>query len=371
MSATFWFAVAGLFAVAVPSAAIRRNPVALSFSIASADKSPEWCGHQLVAGQLLHDELVERLVSIESANHVIAIAEGLGPGNVLLVKALRVCVARHVEPVASPTLAVVRRGQQAIDEPFVGVGRLVGQKRVDSSGFGRQPQQIERQAADQRPLVRIGREGELFRFERGAEQRVDRRADAIGRRERGHRRTMDWSEAPERTIVARDLGGRVQLGRLLLGRDRSAPDPALDDGDLGRGQFLIAGGHFARLDPVEQVTLIGMAGRNGWSRFASLGHQPAQPQIEAALADVLAAVTVETVGAEDWADVPLEGGGCGRFLLASPGSRPSEDGSQHRQRSQPSGPKCCKTSRKRATVRNPSPWHTSKFVHISIIELSG
>ncbi len=50
--------------------------------------------------------------------------------------------------------------------------------------------------------------------------------------------------------------------------------PALDDGDLGRGQFLIAGGHFARLDPVEQVTLIGMAGRNGGPRFAPLGHQP-------------------------------------------------------------------------------------------------
>jgi len=72
---------------------------------------------------------------------------------------------------------------------------------------------------------------------------------------------------------------------------------------------LIAGGHFARFDPVEQVTLFRVAGRDGGSRFAPFGHQPTEPQIEAPLADVLAAVTVETMSTKDRADVPLEDGG--------------------------------------------------------------
>lgn len=66
--------------------------------------------HQLVTSQLLGDELVERFVGVESANHVIAIVKRLRPGYVLLVKAFRVGVARRVEPVASPTFTVVRRG---------------------------------------------------------------------------------------------------------------------------------------------------------------------------------------------------------------------------------------------------------------------
>jgi hypothetical protein len=68
-----------------------------------------------VAGQLFEDEPVIGLVFIEGANDVVAVVIGVG-ALVIRLEASRVGVAHHVEPMPRPTLAIVRTGEQAIDE---------------------------------------------------------------------------------------------------------------------------------------------------------------------------------------------------------------------------------------------------------------
>ena len=61
---------------------------------------------QLVAGQLLDDEPIERLVGVEGADDVVAILVGIGSRRVVVAVAVGVGVAGDVEPVSRPALAV-------------------------------------------------------------------------------------------------------------------------------------------------------------------------------------------------------------------------------------------------------------------------
>ena len=104
-------------------------------------------GPQLVAGDLLLDEAVERLVGVQGADHVVAVAPGVGI-EVVGLEAAGVGVAGHVEPVPAPALAVLRRGEQAVDQPFVGVGPLVVGEAFDLVGrAGAVPQDRSRPGA--------------------------------------------------------------------------------------------------------------------------------------------------------------------------------------------------------------------------------
>ena len=104
-----------------------RKPVAISRSRARRRAS---AGGQQVAGELLEDELVVRLVGVERGDDVVAVAPGVAVGDVL-VQAVGVGVAGHVEPVPAPALAVARRGEQPVDDPGEGVraSRRRGRRR--------------------------------------------------------------------------------------------------------------------------------------------------------------------------------------------------------------------------------------------------
>lgn len=67
-------------------------------------------GVELVAGELFGDETVVGRVGVERVDHPVAIAPGLGAMRVGLV-AVGLGVPHQVEPMASPALAVARRGQ--------------------------------------------------------------------------------------------------------------------------------------------------------------------------------------------------------------------------------------------------------------------
>ena len=108
---------------------------------------------QFVARDLLLHEAVVRLIAIQRIDHVIAIAPGVRPRFVAL-EALALRVARQVEPVPSPALAVLRRCQQAIHHLRERIRRLVGDKRIDFGRRRRQSDQVERRAPQQRDLVR-------------------------------------------------------------------------------------------------------------------------------------------------------------------------------------------------------------------------
>ena len=95
-------------------------------------------GPQLVAGDLFLDEAVVGLVGVEGLDDVVAIAPGVG-ARLVGLEAVGLGVAGEVEPVAAPALAVVRRGEQAVDELLEGVGRWSARKASTSSGVGGRP----------------------------------------------------------------------------------------------------------------------------------------------------------------------------------------------------------------------------------------
>jgi hypothetical protein len=90
---------------------------------------------------LLNGELVERKVAIERVDDPVAIAPSPGAGAIFFI-AVAVGVARQVEPVAGPPLAVVRRSQQAVHQPLISVGAIVGEKIADLFGSGREAGEI-------------------------------------------------------------------------------------------------------------------------------------------------------------------------------------------------------------------------------------
>ena len=87
---------------------------------------------QQVAGELLDDEPVERLVGVEGVDDPVAVGPGLAI--VVEVQAVGVAVAGGVEPEPRHVLAVAGRVEQAVDDLLVSLLRRVGQERVDLRG---------------------------------------------------------------------------------------------------------------------------------------------------------------------------------------------------------------------------------------------
>ena len=72
-----------------------------------------FCGHQ-VAGNLLGEKPVERLVLVEGLDHVVAIAKRVGKTDVL-IEPVGIGVASNVEPMSPPAFPVPGRRQQPVD----------------------------------------------------------------------------------------------------------------------------------------------------------------------------------------------------------------------------------------------------------------
>src|SRR5262249_20310325 len=87
---------------------------------ARCDPRPRVVGKQLVASQLFLEKAVVRLVTIERLDDIVAISPGIGPDFIKLV-AVAFGETDQVEPVSTPALAIVRRSQEAVDDPLPGV----------------------------------------------------------------------------------------------------------------------------------------------------------------------------------------------------------------------------------------------------------
>ena len=176
---------------------------------------------QLVAGQLLDDEAVVGLVVVQGRDHPIAIAPlAVGQQDVrgVDIEADRVDVARQVEPVAPPALAEVGRGEQAIDQPFVSVGRRVGKEGGLLVRRRRQAHEVEIDPTQQRRAVGFGRIGQPGGFEPLEQEGVERVSHRAGLARHRHARTIEGPERPELAVARRD--GR--LGRIAGPRCRGA-----------------------------------------------------------------------------------------------------------------------------------------------------
>jgi hypothetical protein len=74
---------------------------------------------ELIACQLPAYELVVRHIGVERLDQEVAVVVGMRPVVVLLVT-VRLGKPRHVHPMPCPALAVVRTGQQMLDQLTVG-----------------------------------------------------------------------------------------------------------------------------------------------------------------------------------------------------------------------------------------------------------
>ena len=110
-----------------------------------------------VAGELFEDEAVEGPVVVESADDVIAIAPGRRAHVVGVEDPLGVGVAREVEPVPRPALAIVRRLEEPIKERFIRLRRVVAAKGFNFFGSRRETSEVQSHAADERFSRRRGR----------------------------------------------------------------------------------------------------------------------------------------------------------------------------------------------------------------------
>ena len=107
---------------------------------------------QQIAGHVLANKLVVRHVRVQGADQVIAVSPGFQRVRVSLA-AVRFRVAEQVHPVPRPALAVMRRGEQAVNLLLVRIRRGVVDELADLLRRGRQTGNGESQAPQQRMTV--------------------------------------------------------------------------------------------------------------------------------------------------------------------------------------------------------------------------
>ena len=103
---------------------------------------------KLVAGDLLDQEAVVRLIVVECADDPIAIAPGAGLGRVSL-ESVGFRESDEIEPVSRPALAVMGAGEQLIDDPVERLGRRVAEECLLLLGRRRQARQVEVESPQQ------------------------------------------------------------------------------------------------------------------------------------------------------------------------------------------------------------------------------
>ena len=216
---------------------------------------------QEVPRKLFHHEAVVGQVPVVGVDDPVPPGPHVAPAVDRV--AVRVGVARGVEPLQRHALAVVRRGQQTVDHALVGIGPFIGEERTHLLHGRRQAGQVEGHAPEQGRWIGLGRHGEPLRSQCLRDERID----------------------PMQPL-GRDLGPtRRHEGPVLLPRS-----PGLDPGDeqrsllvrqrLGasRGHLIVRGSR--RIEPMRQLTLggVGSEERAPRARAASIALRAIQPQ---------------------------------------------------------------------------------------------
>ncbi len=160
---------------------------------------------RLIGGELGEDELVVGQVVVEGAHHPVAVGVAVGVAALFLEDvAFGIRIARDVQPVARPAFAEPRIGQEPVHELFQGLRIGIGGEGFDLLGGGRQAEEIEIRAADERRPVRLGRKRQPFFREGGEDEGVQRLPDARGVGQRGRGGSLHRLEGPMRADL---LGG--------------------------------------------------------------------------------------------------------------------------------------------------------------------
>ena len=134
--------------------------------------------------------------------------------------AVGVGVARHVQPVAPPALAIVRRLQQFIHRPSVCPRACVRDEHRDLGGRRRQAGQVEAHAAQQCRLGRLRRRRDTRLRLLGGDENIDRvfRPRAPVGRQAGQQLANRFFKRPMPVVLAAGLDPFAQQRHLLRGQ---------------------------------------------------------------------------------------------------------------------------------------------------------
>ncbi len=205
---------------------------------------------QQIAGQLFDREAVERHVVVQGLDHPVAI----GPHFALAVDriAVRVGVARLVEPVPAPALAVVGRGEQAVDQRLVSRGTFIFDEPLDLVRRRQQSDQVEIDAANQRRSIGRGRRRQSFGFQPRQNELVDRVTDPGLVFDLGRSLACQGKQRPMAFVLG-SLFNPAAQGCHVVGRQTRLL--ALG----GRHHLVVVG----RADPFDQDAFVRLAGHDG------------------------------------------------------------------------------------------------------------
>ena len=126
----------------------------------------------------------------------------------------------------APAFSVVRGLKDAVQQPLVCVGALVGEKGIDLFNRRRKAEQVETQPADQGHAIRFRRRCDPFFFQTGEDKSIDFVADPLWIVDFGKRGAHRWQERPV------CLRASPVLGQLGFRNFRSLVDPGFDARDL-------------------------------------------------------------------------------------------------------------------------------------------
>ena len=262
--------------------------------VAGGDFLPERGVGQEISGELLDRELVELLVLVERLDDVVAI--GVDHARVVAVVAAGVGEADEVKPEERHPLAVVGRGEEAVDLLLEGVLRRVGEEGVYFRERRRKADEVEAEPTEERDLVRLGRGREALLLEPREQKGVDRIP-----------RPCPVLDGRRGRLPGRDEGPvALVLGALL--------DPLAEERDLGRGELLarFGGRHLflgvLRGDAMPKLALVGLSGDDGGLPLFDLGERAlfrVEPEVGLPRLCIGTVAFVAVFG-EDRADVAVE-----------------------------------------------------------------
>ena len=109
-----------------------------------------------VARHLLDGEAIKRHIRVVGVDHPFPITPGEGPREIVNAS-FTVGITYQVQPLAGPLLAIVRRGKQAVNKALIRSRPSIGEELLRLLGSGRDADQIEIDAAQERAPVRFRR----------------------------------------------------------------------------------------------------------------------------------------------------------------------------------------------------------------------
>ena len=188
-----------------------------------------------VAGDLLADELVVGEIGVEAVDHPIAVAPGIGNGEIELV-ATRLAIADDVEPVAGKPLAEVGGCEEPVDILLIRQRIGIGDNPINLGGIGRKTGEQFGGPADELPPGCLWHRRQAGSLEARKHEAVDVVAAPACRFDRRRRHRLRRLPAPVIGFTGGEVEAPCHCGHRSFDGPREPPaNPLLERGDrLGR-----------------------------------------------------------------------------------------------------------------------------------------